>query len=310
MSTVTTSVVPPAVNVYYDKILCTFAKQLMIYDQFAQRRTIPMNSGSRQVFRRYGTLSAATTPLIEAETKAPNTLSVTDMYADIKQYGDYIVLSDFIQMVEQDKIINETVKIQAEQMALTIDTVVRDMMVSTLSAVKCSHGSNGSSPTEITDADIVDMVMGLRQGEAKMITSMIKASTGFNTGGVLPSYIGLMSVDLQDDLEDLDSFKSLEKYASTSGMYNGEWGATGNVRWIQSTNGYSTGGVYSNFILGQEAYATTKLGGSSAKVIIKQLGSSGVSDALDQRSSVGWKTNFATRVLNDNWIGQLTCTHS
>jgi len=310
MSTITSSTIPPEVNVYFDKMLLMFAQSRLIYQQVAQKRSIPMNSGKQQIFRRYGTLSAATTPLTEGETKSPNTMSVTDMTVEVKQYGDYFVLSDWLQMTVQDKVVSEAVKVQAYQMGLTMDSIVRDMMNSTLSAVLCSRGSNGSTPTETTDADIMSVVMGLMQGDARMVTGQIDASTGFNTAGVLPAFLGFASTDLYDDFQDLDSFKTLEKYSKASNLYNGELGATPHVRWCFSTNGYVTGGTYSNFIAGEEAYGVTGLAGGASKVIIKQLGSSGVGDALDQRSSVGWKSNFACRVLNDNWVAKLTCTHS
>jgi N4-gp56 family major capsid protein len=306
----TTSNIPPEVNVYFDRMLLEFAKSELIYDQFAQQRTMPMNSGRQQIFRRYGTLLAATTPLVEGETKAPNTMAVTDMYVEIKQYGDYQVMSDWLQMTVQDKVVAEAVKIQAYQMALTIDTILRDMMYSTLSAINCSRGGNLLTPTELTDDDLMSVVLGLRQGDAKMISQMINPSTGFNTAGTLPSFVGLMSVDLMDDLQDLDSFQTLEKYSSTKQLYKGEIGSTPYIRWCLSTNGFVTGGVYSNFVVAREAYGSTKLTGKAAQVILKQLGSSGVADALDQRSSVGWKTNYACRVLNDNWIAKVNCTHS
>lgn len=310
MSTITTSTIPPEVTVYFDKMLLMFAQSQLIYDQIAQKRSIPLNSSKQQIFRRYGTLSAATTPLTEGETKSPNTMSVTDMTVEVKQYGDYVVLSDWLQMTVQDKVVSEAVKIQAYQMGLTMNNIVRDMMNSTLSGVACSRGDNRSTPTNITDADIMSAVMGLMEGDARMVSTMIDASTGFNTAGVLPAFIGFASSSLYDDFQDLDSFKTLEKYSRASNLFKGELGSTPHVRWCFSTNGYLSGGTYSNFIAGEESYGVTALAGGASKVIIKQLGSSGVADALDQRSSVAWKSNYACRVLNDNWIAKLTCTHS
>jgi len=51
-----------------------------------------------------------------------------------------------------------------------------------------------------------------------------------------------------------------------------------------------------------------KLGSKEAEFIVKPLGSSGTSDPLNQRGSVGYKYPFATRLLNDNWITRLLAT--
>jgi hypothetical protein len=47
---------PPEVRTYFDRLLLTLARPYFIYDLFAQKRQIPLNSGLQMVFRRYGTL--------------------------------------------------------------------------------------------------------------------------------------------------------------------------------------------------------------------------------------------------------------
>jgi hypothetical protein len=48
---------PPEVRQYFDRLLLTLARPYFIYDLFAQKRQIPLNSGQQMVFRRYGTLN-------------------------------------------------------------------------------------------------------------------------------------------------------------------------------------------------------------------------------------------------------------
>ena len=52
--------------------------------------------------------------------------------------------------------------------------------------------------------------------------------------------------------------------------------------------------VYATLILGDNAYGTTQLGGEGLQHIVKQLGSAGTSDPLNQRATVGWKANKVT----------------
>lgn len=56
--------------------------------------------------------------------------------------------------------------------------------------------------------------------------------------------------------------------------------------------------VYSTLILGADAYGVTEITGGGLKFIVKQLGSSGTADPLDQRATAGWKaTKTAVRLV-------------
>ncbi len=67
MAITTMTQLPPEVRTYFDRMLLTLARPYYIYDLFAQKRTIPLNSGDQMVFARYGTLSAATIPLTDGQ---------------------------------------------------------------------------------------------------------------------------------------------------------------------------------------------------------------------------------------------------
>ncbi len=81
-----------------------------------------------------------------------------------------------------------------------------------------------------------------------------------------------------------DSTKTTQmKVTCASGdiIYPGEAGAEGRD-------------VYATLILGDNAYGTTELGYGGLEHIVKQLGSAGTSDPLNQRATVGWKANKVT----------------
>jgi N4-gp56 family major capsid protein len=185
------------------------------------------------------------------------------------------------------------------------------MMIATASSVSASQGINGGSPTEITTADIKTAVRALRLGNARLMTKPIPGEDRFATSPVRSSYWGFMDVTLENDLEACSDFLSAANYPNPMDALEAEWGSTNNVRWLLSTNGYSTSAsppVWNSIILGQEAYGVVKLGSKEAEFIVKPLGSSGTSDPLNQRGTVGYKYPFATRLLNDNWITRLLST--
>jgi len=91
-----------------------------------------------------------------------------------------------------------------------------------------------------------------------------------------------------------------------------EYGATGRVRWLLSTEGHNpaddTETYFNCFILGKNAYGTIDLDGANAKNIVHQKGSAGSADPLDQVGSSGWKIMFTARVLNDDFMEILKCS--
>lgn len=61
--------------------------------------------------------------------------------------------------------------------------------------------------------------------------------------------------------------------------------------------------VYATLIIGDNAYGTTELSGGGLSHIVKQLGSAGTADPLNQRASAGWKaTKAAVRLVEPYMI--------
>jgi N4-gp56 family major capsid protein len=52
--------------------------------------------------------------------------------------------------------------------------------------------------------------------------------------------------------------------------------------------------VYATLVFGENAYGTTEITGGGLELIVKQLGSAGTSDPLNQRATVGWKATKVT----------------
>ncbi|MBQ3091992.1 MAG: hypothetical protein IJC44_05640 [Clostridia bacterium] len=78
-------------------------------------------------------------------------------------------------------------------------------------------------------------------------------------------------------------------------LYPGEGGAEGRA-------------VYSTLILGENAYGVTEIQGGGLRHIVKQLGSSGTADPLDQRGSVGWKATRTAERLVESFMIRIETT--
>ena len=78
--------------------------------------------------------------------------------------------------------------------------------------------------------------------------------------------------------------------AASTVIYPGEGGANGRD-------------VYSTLILGADAYGVTELEGGGLQHIVKQRGSAGTADPLDQRATAGWKlTKVAERLVEQYMV--------
>jgi len=309
----TTTEVDPAVATFYDKTLLVRAVPNLVHERWAQRRPLSRRSGNTIKFRRYSKLSTATTPLTEGSTPPGQKLSKTDLTAQISHYGDFVHITDVIDLTVEDAVLTEANELLGEQMGETRDEIVRDILIATASSTDAAGGSNGGTPTEMTKSDIDGIVKTLMGNDAKMVAPQISATTGVGTSPVRKAYWAVAHTDLLDDLEDVSNFRNVSEYPSAMGQEEGEWGATGNVRWILSSvankNETPSPDEYNIPIIGMNAYAITDLEGSTQS-IVKAFGSGGTTDALNQRASAGWKNAFVARILNDNFMNLLAVTHS
>ena len=60
-------------------------------------------------------------------------------------------------------------------------------------------------------------------------------------------------------------------------------------------------------MFGANAYGVTEIEGGGLQTIIKQKGSAGTADPLDQRSSIGWKAIKTAEILVQPYIYRIEC---
>ena len=298
------------VNNFYDRTLLEKAVPAFLYNRFAQVRDIPANSGTNVIkFRKYGLLAANTTPLTEGVTPAGKALAVTDITATVLRYGDYVTLTDKVVTETYDPILTETADILGEQAGDTIDQLCRDIVCAT------STKQYAGAATQTTEVDtdmlldrdeIKEAVRTLKNANAKPMTSMIDASTGFNTQPLNRCFIGIVHPNTAFDLDDASGWIPVQNYPNKGDVMENEIGSCAGVRFLESTNAKvrASGGanginVYSTLIIAQNAYAQTRISGQTLKNIVKPLGSAGTADPLDQRTTSGWKLSYVAKVLDD-----------
>ena len=88
---------------YYEKRLLDAAEPNLVHDQFGTKYPIPKNGGKTIEFRKYSALGKALTPLTEGVTPAGNKLNVDTILATVDQYGDWIQISDVLDLTAIDR---------------------------------------------------------------------------------------------------------------------------------------------------------------------------------------------------------------
>jgi N4-gp56 family major capsid protein len=309
-----TNTIPAEVNNFYDRTLLLRAIPLFVHTKWAQVRDIPRKSGTTTIkFRRYGNLTAATTPLQEGNTPVSTKLSVTDITATVLQYGAYVTLTDVLDYQTQDPILMETAEILGDQMGDTLDQLTRDVLNAGTNYYFAGSGhtlrNEVAAGEIITDILIKKTVRLLKNNKARRMTKMVDATTGYGTSPLNASYIGIVHPNTTYDLKGIANFLPVEKYASTAGIMEGEVGKYDEVRFVETTNAKVFEGegagtpaidVYSTIVFGSDAYGTTRISGEAMKNIVKPLGAG--EDPLNQRATSGWKATFVAKILNQAYL--------
>lgn len=376
----------PEMKTYYDKNLLRDAKGKYVFRQFGQKRPIPKGSGKTIEFRKFTPLKKALTPLTEGVTPAGNQLDVTAITATVAQYGDFITLSDTLELTAIDPIIVETTALLGDQATSTDDTVIRNELLTGTNVMYAPTWS-GSPLTEnaVTSRGALDTTAVLTVDLVRQVVAKLRAANVPTFDG---SYVAIIHPLAAYDLTSDPEWKEMQKYVARKELFNGEIGEIHGCRFVETTEakvwrgddlasnsrtltvnhsgGYSgaitsiafdggtvagsalvgrkiningvtatitantasaltfastnfgtiaddaliypgEGGklgnsVFATLFLGRDAYGVTDLEGAALQTIVKQKGSGGTSDPLDQRSSVGWKETLTAKNLMQPWM--------
>lgn len=305
----TTSQVTAAVSAHLSATLLSRAYPYFVHVLWAQVRDIPRNGSAVVKFRKYGSLSAATTALVEGVTPAGSQLSITDISATVAQYGDYVTTTDFLDMTVIEGLKTELAQILGDQMGDTIDQLCRDVLAAGSSIQYASTATSRATVVAgmiLTGDEVRESVRTLQGNNAKPVTRMVKASGDFNTTPIGAAYIGIIDQASLFDLKKDADWVPVEEYASSDGKLGAfEKGKLDDVRFVVTSNAKtfsSTVTVHTAIILGQEAYGITRITGEELEIVTKALGSGGTEDPLNQRSTMGWKMTFVATRLQENFM--------
>ena len=281
-----TSTLSDEMKVYYSDYLIDNAVPKLVHDQFGQKHPIPKNGGKTIEFRKYSPLPKLLTPLTEGVTPDGQSLTVTTIEATVDQYGGYVTISDMLQLTAIDNNMVQATKLLGNQAGASLDTITREVLNGGTNVVYAGGVASRSALTATSKLTVDD------------IKKAVRALKNQNAEKIGDSYVAIIHPDVTYDLTNDPTWQSVKDY-DPKDWYEGEIGKIAGVRFVETTEAkIFDGGVYSTLILGDNAYGVTEIEGGGLQHIVKQLGSAGTADALDQRATVGWKaTKVAERLV-------------
>ena len=297
---------------YYEKRLLDLAEPKLVHNQFGDKYPIPKGGGKTIEFRKYDSLGKATTPITEGVTPDGNNLNVTTLTATISQYGDWIQLSDLLDLTAIDNNVVQATKLLGSQAGRTLDTITRDVLAGGTNVIYAPKVAADGAETAVTSRAGLDATAKI---SVDLIFKAAAQLEGMNADPIDDSFVAIIHPYVAYDLMRCDEWIDAHKYATPDNIYAGEIGKIGNVRFVKSTeakiwtgDGCPAGlAVFATVVLGAHAYGVTEVEGGGLQHIVKQLGYG--DDPLNQRSSCGWKaTHVAKRLVEQYMVRIESCS--
>lgn len=294
---------------YYSDYLIDTAQPKLVHDQFGQKHPIPKNGGKIIEFRKYNPFPKMLTPLTEGVTPNGQKLEVTNLTAEVKQYGGFVELSDILMMTAIDNNLVQATKLLGNQAGTTLDTITREVLnggtnVQYADGVKTARNQLTGGAADGNDYLTVDA-----------IRKAVRTLKNANAEKIGDSFVAIIHPDISYDLMSDPAWKDVKDY-DPKDWYEGEIGKIAGVRFVETTEAKIFAGegadgraVYSTLVLADNAYGVTEIEGGGLQHIVKQLGSAGTADPLNQRATVGWKaTKVAERLVEAYMVRIETCS--
>lgn len=278
---------------FYEKTLLTRLLPQLNFYKDARKKKLPKNSGRTMNFRKFNSLTAPSESLTEGVTPNGNDLNITTITATVNQEGDFIQISDLIQMTGIDPVLTEASELLGEEAGIVVDNRIQEALgkgtnVYFAGGATTRAGLETAPTKHLTAEDIKKIVRKLKNANAK------RFADGF--------YHMQIDPDIAYDLMSDTAWVDVSKYAKPEQMVKGELGKmhgmkffeTTNLKTVNSSEGGSKIEVHIAYAYGKDSYDCIDLEGGAGKpeIIVKPNGSAGTNDPLNQRASAGWKNCF------------------
>ncbi len=305
------------------KELLKRADELLLTEKFGQSKPLGPNETKSVTFRRYNPLPTEPKELQEGVTPQGTKMGKTDISATLKQYGDYVEVTDHILDTHEDNVLQEAITLCGEQSGEMLELIRFGILLSGTNVFYADGVTDRAEVKGTYSRDLQRSITeALRKQRAKTITKIVKSTPDWGTEPIQAAYIAIVPVEMDSTIRDMPGFVPAEKYGTEKAM-DGEIGKVENVRYIASNliptfagEGATVttekvrqeGGkanVYAMLLLGQDAYGVVPFKGKNGAELYVRTPKPDSSDPLAQRGTVGWKTYHTAVILNEAWMARV-----
>jgi N4-gp56 family major capsid protein len=323
------------------------AQPITVLGDFGTQRQMPQNATDTLVFRRtlpfgastsgttiensaryVGTPSVTPTSFVLGEGATPNanTINFQDVTVTLQQYGLLYKFSSKVELLYEDDVPGEMVKLVGETMAEVLELVRYGVLKAGSTVIYANGSSRASVNTPISLNALRRAARTLESNRAKRVTSRLAPGVNFGTRAVQPAYIVFVHTDAVADIRNLPGFTKVEEYGTFKPIHDNEIGACEDFRFIKSpllasfaaagsatlngclSVGASNVDVYPFLVIGEDCWGQVALKGMNA-ITPRVLKSGDINHAnpLGQFGYVGASTWFAAVRLNEAWMARIEC---
>lgn len=230
-NTMRTDMLSDEMKTYYEMRLIDNAEPNLVHDQFGDKYPIPKNGGKTIEFRKYSPLPKALKSITEGVTPDGNSLDVSSVNAAVYQYGDWIGLSDMLELTAIDRNVEQATKLLGAQAGRTLDTITREVLCGGTNVMYAPKNENGELSDIFFRYDITK--------DCKLtVDSVYKAAAqlkSMNANTIDGSYVAIIHPYTAYDLMRSEEWIDVNKYATPENIFKGELGKIGQVRFIETT---------------------------------------------------------------------------
>lgn len=285
----TQSSMSPTMKTFYDTTLLENARETMVFTQFGEKQ--PMK-GNKIEWRKFNTFAKALTPLQEGVIPTGQTFGMTKIEAETTQHGDYVPISDRLELESYDDVIFGASEEMGAAEGETYDTLTRNILVAGNCVQYCPDGD-----AEVTSRANITKNCTLTPSEVNKAATFLKKT---KTPKINGSYVAIIHPSIVYDLRESEGWKDVHKYADVKPIFKGEIGELHNVRFVESTNAKvwkeeGKTAVYATLFFGAKAFGVLDPQGEGMEMIIKtkeQIGG-----PLNQFGTIGYKFCHGAKIL-------------
>lgn len=273
---------------YFARKLLIIAKKDLVFRTWALIEPLPNASSLTISFTQYAKLPVISSTLTQGVPPTSNTLSNSAITATVDQIGAFVELTDLAVLTVKHPVVEQVMELLGAQAGESIDTRILNVL---LAGTAVQYGGGAANRAALT------------AGNVMTTAEFRKAVKTLRTNGALPfdrEFAMAVDPSVEADILSDTTFTNVANF-NAQPLYDAEIGKWYGTRVVRSNNIppiASTTTVHTSLMFGRNAYAVTDL--QTLQMFVQQPG--GVSDPLEQKRTMGWKTAFKAVILNNAFM--------